>query len=57
MNRPDREQLAEARPFIRSAVALVIYVCRGSSFALGSGISMSYELADEFLDQLEKDLA
>ena len=53
MNREDdKAVLAEARPFVRSVVALVIY-----AFRQVESVPVSYKLADEFLAHLEKDLS
>lgn len=61
MNREeDRENLAEARPYIRSVVALVLFMrfarTDESPRTEQDLVDAAYVTADRFLAQLEKDL-
>jgi hypothetical protein len=47
----DLEAIREARPYLRSAIALLIYLRFGAE-----PLPQIYETADQFLDQLEKDV-
>jgi hypothetical protein len=54
MNRTDDKQvLAEAKPFIRSVLAFLMFTFRGTGLA---SIGQCYGDADTFIAELEKDL-
>lgn len=48
----DRELMSDARPFVRSGVALALYLRFGNGLTPAS----CYDFADMFLRQLDKDL-
>ena len=53
----DKRVLAEAWPYIRSSVALLIFTFRqGDAISIRPDVKDSYEYADEFLGNLSKDL-
>lgn len=55
----DLEDLKQARPYIRSVVALALYLRFGGSFAgkPTPTVDDCYRAADLFVDQLEADVA